>query len=114
MQRPDLHPCFEGWQVVDATPQEESPHGGGYCTGPTSLKAVKEGHSVSYDTDFVIAEVCEQGVLACGEILFPSSFIVFSPPLPPFSPPLPPLLAIPPFLPSKNVPEACPYLEAVW
>ena len=50
IQRPDLYAGFEGWQVVDATPQEESPQGGGYCLGPTSLKAVKEGHSVIYDT----------------------------------------------------------------
>ena len=57
MSRPDLPPGFEGWQVLDATPQEESPQGGGYRTGPASLKAIKEGNSVPFDTNFVIAEV---------------------------------------------------------
>ncbi len=58
MTRPDLPAGFEGWQVVDATPQEESPQGGGYRTGPAPLKAIKEGNSAVYDTNFVIAEVC--------------------------------------------------------
>lgn len=56
MTRPDLPTGFGGWQVVDATPQEESPQGGGYRTGPAPIKAVKEGNSVVYDTNFVIAE----------------------------------------------------------
>ena len=57
MSRADLPAGFGGWQVVDATPQEESPQGGGYRTGPAPLKAVKEGNSVVYDANFVIAEV---------------------------------------------------------
>ena len=57
MARPDLPDGFDGWQIIDATPQEESPQGGGYRTGPASLTAVKEGNSVVYDTNFVIAEV---------------------------------------------------------
>ena len=57
MSRPDLPAGFEGWQVLDATPQEESPQGGGYRTGPAPLKAIKEGNSVPFDTNFVIAEV---------------------------------------------------------
>jgi len=58
MNRTDLPSGFGGWQVLDATPQEESPQGGGYRTGPSSLKAIKEGVSHNYDTNFVIAEVC--------------------------------------------------------
>lgn len=57
MERADLPPGFGGWQVLDATPQEESPHGRGYRLGPSSLKAIKEGISLNYDTNFVIAEV---------------------------------------------------------
>ena len=57
MSRPDLPPGFEGWQALDATPQEESPQGGGYRTGPAPLKAIKEGNSVPFDTNFIIAEV---------------------------------------------------------
>ena len=55
--------AFDGWQAVDATPQEESPQGGGYRTGPAPLKAIKDGNSVVFDTNFVIAEVC--GVCVC-------------------------------------------------
>ena len=57
MTRPDLPPGFGGWQAVDATPQEQSPQGGGYRMGPASIKAIKDGNSVHYDTNFVIAEV---------------------------------------------------------
>ena len=57
MSRPDLPPGFGGWQVLDATPQEQSPQGGGYRAGPAPVKAVKEGNSVVFDTNFVIAEV---------------------------------------------------------
>ena len=57
MARSDLPPGFGGWQVLDATPQEESPQGGGYRTGPAPLKAIKEGNSLVYDVNFVIAEV---------------------------------------------------------
>ena len=58
LARPDLPARFDGWQAIDSTPQEESPQGGGYRTGPASLKAIKEGNSVVFDTNFVIAEVC--------------------------------------------------------
>lgn len=57
MARSDLPPGFGGWQVLDATPQEESPQGGGYRTGPAPIKAIKEGNSLVYDVNFVIAEV---------------------------------------------------------
>ena len=57
MSRADLPAGFGGWQALDATPQEESPQGGGYRTGPAPIKAVKEGNSVVYDANFVIAEV---------------------------------------------------------
>lgn len=58
MRRPDLPQGFDGWQALDATPQEESEHGGGFKLGPAPVKAIKEGNSVPYDTNFVIAEVC--------------------------------------------------------
>ena len=57
MSRPDLPAGFGGWQALDATPQEESPQGGGYRTGPSPLKAIRDGNSVPFDTNFVIAEV---------------------------------------------------------
>ena len=63
MTRPDLKKGFDGWQAVDATPQEESPQGGGYRTGPAPIKAIKEGNSVPYDTNFVIAEVSKPATL---------------------------------------------------
>ncbi|MEE6506163.1 hypothetical protein FKM82_007565 [Ascaphus truei] len=56
MARKDLRPGYDGWQVLDATPQELS--GGTYCCGPASVKAVKEGDlEVPYDVPFVYAEV---------------------------------------------------------
>ena len=57
MVRPDLPAGFGGWQAVDATPQEESPQGGGYRAGPSPVKAIRDGNSVPYDTNFIIAEV---------------------------------------------------------
>ena len=59
MRRRDLPAGFDGWQAVDATPQEESPQGGGYRTGPSPIKAIKEGNSLPFDTNFLIAEVSE-------------------------------------------------------
>ncbi|XP_069807714.1 protein-glutamine gamma-glutamyltransferase E-like [Dendropsophus ebraccatus] len=54
--RKDLGSFYDGWQVLDATPQE--PSGGIYRLGPCSLKAVKEGDvDLQYDTPFVFAEV---------------------------------------------------------
>lgn len=57
MSRPDLPTGFGGWQVVDATPQEESPQGGGFRLGPCPRRAVKLGHRMNYDVEFVISEV---------------------------------------------------------
>uniref|UniRef100_A0A8C5RAC7 protein-glutamine gamma-glutamyltransferase n=1 Tax=Leptobrachium leishanense TaxID=445787 RepID=A0A8C5RAC7_9ANUR len=56
MTRRDLPPGYDGWQVLDATPQEIS--GGTYCCGPAPVKAVKEGDvDVDYDVPFVFTEV---------------------------------------------------------
>lgn len=62
MQRPDLaekakeHGMdYNGWQVLDGTPQEESM--GLFQLGPGPLNAIKYGYEVDFDTDFVIAEV---------------------------------------------------------
>ncbi|XP_068854558.1 protein-glutamine gamma-glutamyltransferase K [Aphelocoma coerulescens] len=56
MKRPDLPDGYDGWQVVDATPQETS--SGLFCCGPCSVTAVKNGHVfLKYDTPFVFAEV---------------------------------------------------------
>ncbi|NXF08996.1 TGM3 glutamyltransferase, partial [Smithornis capensis] len=54
--RNDLGPSYSGWQILDATPQEES--GGIYQCGPASRHAVKEGEvDLEYDCPFVFAEV---------------------------------------------------------
>nr|XP_033818506.1 protein-glutamine gamma-glutamyltransferase 5-like [Geotrypetes seraphini] len=56
MRRYDLSSFFNGWQVLDATPQELSD--GIFCCGPTSVRAVKEkALKVKYDVPFVYAEV---------------------------------------------------------
>ncbi|XP_074787254.1 protein-glutamine gamma-glutamyltransferase K [Athene noctua] len=56
MKRPDLPSGYDGWQVVDATPQETS--SGLFCCGPCSVTAVKNGEVfLKYDTPFVFAEV---------------------------------------------------------
>lgn len=56
MTRPDLQPGYEGWQVIDPTPQEKSE--GTYCCGPVPVRAIKEGDlSTKYDAPFVFAEV---------------------------------------------------------
>ncbi|XP_046549200.1 protein-glutamine gamma-glutamyltransferase 2-like [Haliotis rubra] len=56
MSRPDLGKQFDGWQAIDATPQEESE--GAFCCGPAPLKAIKEGLIyIGHDTPFVFAEV---------------------------------------------------------
>ncbi|XP_043563065.1 protein-glutamine gamma-glutamyltransferase 2 isoform X2 [Chiloscyllium plagiosum] len=56
MTRPDLPPGYDGWQVLDPTPQERSD--GIYCCGPCPVKAIKEGHvDVKYDAAFIFAEV---------------------------------------------------------
>ncbi|XP_042224998.1 annulin-like isoform X2 [Homarus americanus] len=56
MTREDLAPDYNGWQAIDATPQEESD--GQYRCGPASLVAIKKGEiHRSYDVPFVFAEV---------------------------------------------------------
>nr|XP_020864934.1 LOW QUALITY PROTEIN: protein-glutamine gamma-glutamyltransferase Z [Phascolarctos cinereus] len=56
MTRKDLPAGYDGWQVLDPTPQETSR--GVFCCGPASVKAVKEGDiQLAYDTPFVFAEV---------------------------------------------------------
>ena len=58
MSRPDLPSGFGGWQVLDATPQEQSRQGGRYRLGPCPVRAVKLGQRMNYDVEFVISEVC--------------------------------------------------------
>ncbi|KAI9519246.1 hypothetical protein NQZ68_030778 [Dissostichus eleginoides] len=58
MRRPDLakNGTFDGWQVLDPTPQEKSNNV--YCCGPTPVKAILKGESnQKYDTPFVFSEV---------------------------------------------------------
>nr|XP_022341996.1 hemocyte protein-glutamine gamma-glutamyltransferase-like isoform X1 [Crassostrea virginica] len=67
MERRDLPSGYGGWQIIDATPQEES-SGFNQC-GPASLRAIKEGRcELLYDTLFVFAEVnADKVVWARGE-----------------------------------------------
>ncbi|RMB95681.1 hypothetical protein DUI87_27793 [Hirundo rustica rustica] len=54
--RPDLGRPYNGWQVLDATPQEQSR--GIFQCGPASVLAIKEGEvNLDYDTLFVYSEV---------------------------------------------------------
>ncbi|KAG8446604.1 hypothetical protein GDO86_014160 [Hymenochirus boettgeri] len=54
--RKDLGSFYDGWQILDSTPQE--PSEGSYRLGPTSQKAIKEGDvNLSFDGPFVLAEV---------------------------------------------------------
>ncbi|XP_034724648.1 protein-glutamine gamma-glutamyltransferase 5-like [Etheostoma cragini] len=58
MRRPDLAKDgkYDGWQVVDPTPQETSQ--GVYCCGPAPVVAILNGETdIKYDTPFVFAEV---------------------------------------------------------
>ncbi|XP_008057826.1 protein-glutamine gamma-glutamyltransferase Z [Carlito syrichta] len=56
MVRKDLPPGYNGWQVLDPTPQQTS--SGLFCCGPASVKAIREGEiHLPYDTPFVYAEV---------------------------------------------------------
>uniref|UniRef100_A0A8D0AZU0 protein-glutamine gamma-glutamyltransferase n=1 Tax=Sander lucioperca TaxID=283035 RepID=A0A8D0AZU0_SANLU len=56
MRRPDLGAGFDGWQVVDPTPQEKS--AGKFCCGPCPVAAIQR-HCLRapYDTSFVYASV---------------------------------------------------------
>ena len=70
MARPDLPTGFGGWQVLDATPQEESPQGGGYRLGPSPRQAIKLGQRMNYDVEFVISEVGDINVYTqCQKIM---------------------------------------------
>ncbi|XP_073930569.1 protein-glutamine gamma-glutamyltransferase 6 [Castor canadensis] len=54
--RQDLGPSYNGWQVLDATPQEESE--GVFQCGPASVTAIREGDvHLAHDGPFVFAEV---------------------------------------------------------
>ncbi|XP_077125216.1 protein-glutamine gamma-glutamyltransferase 4 [Ranitomeya variabilis] len=56
MKRPDLPSGYDGWQALDATPQE--PSEGIFQCGPCSLTAIKKGLVyLPYDAKFVFAEV---------------------------------------------------------
>ncbi|KAM3928287.1 protein-glutamine gamma-glutamyltransferase 4 [Leptodactylus fuscus] len=56
MKRPDLPDGYDGWQAIDATPQE--PSEGIFQCGPCSLTAIKKGVVyLPYDAKFVFAEV---------------------------------------------------------
>ncbi|XP_053569031.1 protein-glutamine gamma-glutamyltransferase 4 [Bombina bombina] len=56
MRRPDLPAGYDGWQAIDATPQELSQ--GIFQCGPCSLTAIKNGDVyLPYDAKFVFAEV---------------------------------------------------------
>ena len=57
MTRPDLRGNYGGWQALDATPQEVSKQSGTMVTGPASVRAVKDGLDMLYDTKFVTSEV---------------------------------------------------------
>nr|XP_004661486.1 protein-glutamine gamma-glutamyltransferase E [Jaculus jaculus] len=54
--RTDLGPWYNGWQVLDATPQERSQ--GVFQCGPASVNAVREGDvDKNFDMVFIFAEV---------------------------------------------------------
>ncbi|XP_042318202.1 LOW QUALITY PROTEIN: protein-glutamine gamma-glutamyltransferase E-like [Sceloporus undulatus] len=54
--RSDLGAMYNGWQILDATPQEQS--SGIFQCGPAPLIAIKEGDvDLNYDCPFVFAEV---------------------------------------------------------
>lgn len=56
MDRIDMGPEMNGWQVLDPTPQQRS--GGVFCCGPAPVKAIKNRRvDMVYDTRFVYAEV---------------------------------------------------------
>uniref|UniRef100_A0A673BMF9 protein-glutamine gamma-glutamyltransferase n=1 Tax=Sphaeramia orbicularis TaxID=375764 RepID=A0A673BMF9_9TELE len=56
MRRPDLGAEFDGWQVVDPTPQEKS--AGVYCCGPCPVASIQRRSLESpYDTSFIYASV---------------------------------------------------------
>ena len=48
MERPDLKGHYGGWQALDATPQEPSPHSpsGAFTLGPAPVVAIKDGRDI--------------------------------------------------------------------
>uniref|UniRef100_A0A667XEG6 Protein-glutamine gamma-glutamyltransferase 2 n=1 Tax=Myripristis murdjan TaxID=586833 RepID=A0A667XEG6_9TELE len=67
MKRPDLlkYGNYDGWQVLDPTPQERSQ--GAFCCGPAPVSAILKGHvDLKYDIPFVFAEVNADIVSATG------------------------------------------------
>lgn len=56
MSRNDLPSGHDGWQVIDATPQETSE--GKFACGPASVAAIRDGDCIlPFDTRFVFSEV---------------------------------------------------------
>ncbi|XP_069507288.1 protein-glutamine gamma-glutamyltransferase 5-like [Ambystoma mexicanum] len=56
MVRKDLPEGYDGWQALDATPQEKSK--GTFCCGPAPVRAIREGDvDLMYDCAFIFAEV---------------------------------------------------------
>ncbi|CAN9515839.1 unnamed protein product [Ophioblennius macclurei] len=56
MRRPDLGTSFDGWQVVDPTPQEKS--AGVFCCGPCPVTAIQTRClRAPYDAAFILASV---------------------------------------------------------
>ncbi len=58
MRRDDLPLGYEGWQVVDATPQDKQ--SGRFRIGPAPVRAVQEGKAGrkwAYDCEYVTSEV---------------------------------------------------------
>uniref|UniRef100_A0A674MUY2 protein-glutamine gamma-glutamyltransferase n=1 Tax=Takifugu rubripes TaxID=31033 RepID=A0A674MUY2_TAKRU len=56
MERNDLGPEMNGWQVLDPTPQERS--GGVFCCGPAPVRAIKDRRTdLFFDIPFVYAAV---------------------------------------------------------
>ncbi|CAO2578820.1 Protein-glutamine gamma-glutamyltransferase E, partial [Lemmus lemmus] len=54
--RTDLGPSYNGWQVLDATPQERSQ--GVFQCGPASVNGIREGDiNLNFDMVFIFAEV---------------------------------------------------------
>ncbi|XP_030642559.1 protein-glutamine gamma-glutamyltransferase 5-like [Chanos chanos] len=56
MSRPDLVQEFDGWQVLDPTPQEKSR--GKYCCGPCPVRGIRRRSvNLPYDAPFIYASV---------------------------------------------------------
>ncbi|XP_034826300.1 hemocyte protein-glutamine gamma-glutamyltransferase-like [Maniola hyperantus] len=56
MQRTDLPQGYGGWQIIDATPQEEAESV--YKCGPASVEAVRRGEvGFQYDTPFMYSQI---------------------------------------------------------